>query len=94
MPSRWWVVCALGLALLSGPGVAQDSSAARYNRGVKLYQDGKLDEAKTEFEAVLAADAKDTETMVWLALIALGQDQAAKAVVLLTQAATLSPRTT
>lgn len=91
MPIRWWVVTMCGLALLSGPAVAQESAAARYNRGVKLYQEGKLDEAQTEFEAVLAADAKDTETMVWLALIALGRDHASKAAELLTQAATLKP---
>lgn len=91
MGKRMWRQTTLGVVLMLLPVAlwAQVSPAVRYNNAVKLYQDGKLDDAKAEFEKVLAADAKDTTTMVWLGVIALRQNNPAAAIDMLTKATDL-----
>lgn len=65
---RLWLVVALVVML--GPVAAQDLIQL-FNEGVKLYQEGKTDEALTVFQKVVTTNPDDGEAWIWIGTILL-----------------------
>jgi tetratricopeptide (TPR) repeat protein len=79
---RTWITWgwAVLLALVVAPAHASIESELAFHRGVAAYGEGRLTEARAEFEKVLAADPEDVAAHHYLGLIAQAQGTPALAV--------------
>ncbi len=90
----WGNSClALGLACWFAAWPASGSVEAElaFHRGVVAYGDGKLAQARRQFERVLAEDAEDREALRYLALILKAQGQPGRALEIQDRALALDP---
>lgn len=81
---------ALGL-LLAASAQASVQSELAFHRGVVAYGDGRLDEARTAFERVLAEDSEDTSALHYLGLIAQAEGDFPAAIGIYERALAIDP---
>lgn len=90
----WGSSClALGLAfgLAASPAYGSAESELAFHRGVVAYADGKLAQARRDFERVLAEDPDDREALRYLGLILKAQGQPGRALEIQDRALALDP---
>jgi len=80
------------LGLLAGPAAATSvDSELAYHRGVVAYGEGKLEQASSQFERVLAEDPDDASVLQYLGLIAARQGAPDDAIELFKRAVGAAP---
>jgi tetratricopeptide (TPR) repeat protein len=81
----------IGLLLCAAPAQASVESELAFHRGVAAYGAGQLDESRSQFERVLAADPNDTAAIHYLGLIAQAEGDPEEAIELYRRALALTP---
>ena len=77
--------------LLAGGATASVDAELAFHRGVVAYGEGRFDDAKTDFERVLADDPEDTTAIHYLGLIAQAQKDPSTAIELYERALAIDP---
>jgi tetratricopeptide (TPR) repeat protein len=85
-----WITALALLLAATAAGASVDSELA-FHRGVLAYGDERLDDARQDFERVLAEDPEDTAAIHYLALIAQAQGSPDQAIALYERALALEP---
>src|SRR5262249_2528130 len=88
---RWWLALAAAACLAAPPAAASVEGETAFHRGVLAFASGQLDQARREFETVLALDPRDREALRYLAQILEAQGDPASALGLCDRLRALDP---
>lgn len=81
----------VALALVASPASASVELELAFHRGVVAYGEGRFDEARAQFEKVLAEDPEDATALQYLGLIAQRQGDPAAAIDFFDRAIAIDP---